>query len=346
MPQRITNDCWRLIGLLWLLLFTGSAVAHPKTDSVTLYNGDRLTGEIQSLRGGLLALGTDALGTVKIQWKDIASIESRFYYEVRLDDGQRLFGRVGADTPGAVAFEDVFGDRSLNALDIVELRPIEEQVSERLDIYLSANYSFTKASGVQQTELHGDVDYEDENTSTSLDGRLTLSATDEQSTSSSRLSFSRKAWTENSQYFRQFTLGHESNDELGLKSRYTVGAGVGRFFAETNRRRLAAGFGVQALEELGFDGQTQSSLEGVVSGTLASWRFDSPELDLSLGASLYPSLTENGRLRADTSARLRWELVSDLFWNLNAWGSFDNASVDAQGGEFDWGVTTGLGWSF
>ncbi|MEE4278527.1 MAG: DUF481 domain-containing protein [Halieaceae bacterium] len=340
-------DLLRCLAMLGFILWTGTCLAHPKTDVVILYNGDRLTGEIQSLRGGLLSLGTDAMGTVKVQWKDIAEIQSAYYYEVRLDDGRRLFGRLaGSDAPGAVTFADLSGDRSLDALDIVELRPIEERARERLDIYLSANYSFTKASGVQQSELHGDVDYDDENTSTSVDGRLTLSSTDEDSTASSRISFSRKSWTESSQFFRQFSLGHESNDELGLQSRYTIGGGMGRFFAETNRRRLAAGLGAQALQEFGADGRTRSSLEAVVSATLASWRFDTPELDLSVGASLYPSLTERRRLRADTTARIRWELVSDLFWNLNAWGSFDNASVDEAGGEFDWGVTTGLGWSF
>jgi len=339
----------RLVLLLLLSLGarSGYGIAHPKTDSVTLYNGDRLTGEVTSLRDGLLYVGTDAMGTVRIEWKDVASLSSDYYYEVRLEDGRRVFGRLAATAlPGTVSFLDPSGGQTLDNLDIIELRPIEERVSERLDIYLSANYSFTKASDVQQSELHADIDYDDENAATSLDGRLTLSATEQASTSSSRLSFSRKAWTDNSHSFRQFSLGHESNDELGLESRYTLGGGIGRFFAEKYGRRIAAGIGVQALQEMSMDGNRLSSLEAVVSATLARWRFESPELDLSLETSLYPSLTESGRLRADTNARLRWELASDLFWNLNAWSTFDNSAVDEQGGEFDWGVTTGLGWSF
>ncbi|MEE4110148.1 MAG: hypothetical protein V2I24_12410, partial [Halieaceae bacterium] len=94
------------------------------------------------------------------------------------------------------------------------------------------------------------------------------------------------------------------------------------------------------------DGLTQESLEAVVFAQLARWRFDSPQLDLTVDGQVYPSLTESGRVRADSSATLRWELIGDLFWNVSAWGSYDSAAVDEEAGEFDWGITTGVGWSF
>lgn len=334
--------------LLFSLLCSDAAQANRKTDVLTLYNGDHITGEIKSLRDGLLSFGTNAMGTISVEWKEVASVASDYFYELRLSNGERLFGSIEhGDRPGAVTFEDARGRVAIEALDITEIRPIEAKGLDRMDIYLSANYNFTKASGVQQSEFNADIDYADENAITSLDSRLTLSATDTDSSASSRVSFGRKSWTENSRFFRNLSAGFESNDELGIEARYLVGLGVGRFLVDTNRQRFSAGVGLQALEERGADGKRRQSLEGVVGAQFATWRFDDPDLDLRLDAALYPSLTRSGRLRADSSARLRWEIVSDLFWNLNAWGSFDSSSVDEEAkGEFDWGVTTGLGWSF
>jgi len=36
-------------------------MAHSKTDIVTLFNGDRITGEIKQLDGGILVLSTDSM---------------------------------------------------------------------------------------------------------------------------------------------------------------------------------------------------------------------------------------------------------------------------------------------
>jgi hypothetical protein len=333
--------------LFMLLVLSLPGEAHRKTDVITLYNGDHITGEIQAMHGGRLSLGTDAMGTINIEWKEIASVDSEYYYEVRLIDGERLFGNLRPGSlPGNVTLLDGSGERSLGWQEIVELRPVEETITDRLDIYLSANYSFTKASGVSQTELRADLAYEDEDALNSLTSRATVSDTDEEATTSARVNLSRKAWTDRQSLYRLVAGGYESNDELGLDFRISLGAGVGRYFIDTNQSNLNASFSLQALEERSVEGDKQESAEAVLSVAYSRWRFDTPELNLMIDTSLYPSLTESGRVRADTNARLRWEIVGDLFWDLSAWGSYDSDAIDTEAGEFDWGVTTGLGWDF
>ena len=88
----------------------------------------------------------------------------------------------------------------------------------------------------------------------------------------------------------------------------------------------------------------RESIEAFVSTSLAAWRFDSPELDIDIKFNLYPSLSESDRLRGDTDIRIRWELVKDLFWDITAFATYDNkAGIDH---EVDYGVTTGIGWTF
>lgn len=333
--------------LLPVLLVSEVAQAHRKTDVITLYNGDRITGEIKSLLNGRISLSTDSMGTVNIEWKDVSSVDSNYNYELRLADGSRYFGTVSpSDKPGVITFEDVFKERRFSWMEVVELRPVEEKVGDRIDIYISANYAFTKASGVTQTELRADVSYEDEDALNTLNSRATVSDTDSETTASSRVTLSRRAWTDRQAMYRSVFGGYESNDELALDYRFTIGGGLGRYFIDTNNQNLNAGLSIQALEERSVGGDQQESIEGVISVGYSRWRFDSPKLNLQLDASLYPSLTERGRLRADSNARLRWEMIDDLYWDLSAWGSFDNETIDEGGDNFDWGITTGLGWEF
>ena len=58
--------------LLVLLLANTPCWARPKSDVVTLRNGDRVTCEIKSLYAGLLECSTDAMGTLKIESDEIA----------------------------------------------------------------------------------------------------------------------------------------------------------------------------------------------------------------------------------------------------------------------------------
>lgn len=107
----------RLLALILLPLYLASpnAIAHPKTDIVTLYNGDRLTGEIKQLEGGILKLSTDSMGTVNIEWQEIASIDSEFFYEFQLSSGVRHFGSVDDSTrPGQLIVAELGDKKTLS----------------------------------------------------------------------------------------------------------------------------------------------------------------------------------------------------------------------------------------
>ena len=67
-----------------LSLLSLQALAQRKTDIVTLYNGDRITGEVKALDGGILKLSTDSMGTINIEWQEISTLESKYLYEVRM----------------------------------------------------------------------------------------------------------------------------------------------------------------------------------------------------------------------------------------------------------------------
>ena len=337
------------------ILITGispHASAHPKTDIVTLYNGDKITGELQSMYGGVVKLSTDALGTANIEWKQIARIESKYHYDIRFSNGERRYAAIAETSiPGQLKLLVEGTEHNFEMLEVVEIRVVEGSILDRIDVYLSAGYSYTKASSVGQTTFNTDISYEDENTRNSLTGRTTITDTEEELTSSTKFDLARQVWTDRSKSYRTFYGRYETNDELGLDARYTAGAGFGRYFIDSQKLRWMGALGLQVLTEksgeTGIEGagnETNESIEGFFSTNLAAWRFDTPELDVDIKLNLYPSFSESGRVRGDTDIRIRWELVKDLFWDITAFGTYDNKEGISH--EVDYGVTTGIGWTY
>ncbi|MCQ4346012.1 DUF481 domain-containing protein [Pseudomonas stutzeri] len=73
--------------LLLPLLCLFPLVAPVRADTVWLKNGDRLSGSIRLLDGGKLLFRTDYAGSLTLDWKQVASLESDQALLVKLDDG-------------------------------------------------------------------------------------------------------------------------------------------------------------------------------------------------------------------------------------------------------------------
>ena len=85
----------RYLLLMTFVLFTSlsqAADSHRKTDIVTLYDGDKVTGEVKNLFSGLLEVSTKFMGTVKIEWRQVARIESLYRYEIAMVCGVSHYG--------------------------------------------------------------------------------------------------------------------------------------------------------------------------------------------------------------------------------------------------------------
>jgi hypothetical protein len=335
-----------LIAALGLLLALSlDAMAQRKTDIIRMYNGDQLTGEIKSLLHGTLTISTESMGTVSVEWQDIASMESKYNLEMRLIDGRRVFGSVNRpERSGQFSLSALDGDSTFEMAEVVEIRPLEEHWSDRLDVYLAAGYSYTRASGVAQTSFNTEVSYSTENAENAITARHVDTNTNEEITSSSRVSITRSVWADRSDDFRAFWGSYENNDELGLQHRYAGGGGLGRILVDNQKMRWNGVVGLQVLTEKQDFGGEDRAVEAALSSDFSMWKLNTPKLDLSFILHLYPNLTDIGRLRGNTDFRLRWEIIEDLYWDVTAYGTFDNDAASRN--KWDYGITTGVGWTY
>ena len=336
---------------LALFFLPTNGQARSKTDEITLINGNVINGEIKELLQGKLRFSTDSMGTVTIEWEDILFVRSDFNFEVRLEGGSRLYGSMVQETEeGHLRVLDERGEPSRVAvLDVVELRPIKRTIADRFDFRISLGLSFDKASDVNTYTLNFSAGYEDERGMTSLTAIANRTEQTQGTVSSSQYNLSRQFWTKRPNVVRWLAASYATNDELDLDYRYTLGFGLGKALIDNNRQSLLGFFGIQGATELdqtntGVPTERLNSLEGVLGANYVLWRFKTPEIDLETNLSIYPGITESGRWRGNGDIRLSWELVEDLYWDINGWYTYDNQSP--AGSNSDYGVSTGLGWSY
>jgi hypothetical protein len=325
-----------------------SASAAPKTDIVYFKNGDKLTGEVKSLRRGRLSLNTDATGTITIEWDKIAGIVSNQDIQVETASGIRYFGHLATSKEDSeIVVVTGNGPQALDAERVIVMEPIEGRGIHALDIDLSVGYNFTKAGGVTQGNLGINVDYRGQIRIESLRFNTTISDSDTLE-ASRRLNLGlqhTRLW--NNRWFSTGSLTFDQNDELDLDLRTSFGSSVGRFLIQSNRMLWSLDAGLQvSREDLTTGDEDTDSVEATFSANWDWFLFQDPELDWSTTLQLIPSLTESGRVRGEIDTDLKWELINDLKWGITFYASFDNQPQTVTGSTSDYGVNTTLTYEF
>ena len=340
-------------------LHCGNALAREKTDIVWMSNGDRLTGEIKQLEHGKLRLSTDLLGEVSIEWDEISRIDSDYEFQFERTDGKRFTGAINP-TPTQQMISLKRDETTIEfAHDkVVRISQIEDGFWERLNGSLSFGYSFTKASDVAQSNLAFRATHRTEIRSWTLDGSMILTNDQaNESTQRSNLGLNLTRFRDN-RWFTTYILGFESNDELRLDLRSSVGVGIGRFLVQTNTSELALIGGLVGTAEnlspeidpdtgeIIVDHPTQENLEGLIAIDYSRYVFDDPSVDLSTKLTVFPSITDSGRTRAQFDVNLRWEMIKDLYWDLSYYNTYDSDPPSGSLSTNDYGIVTSIGWSF
>jgi hypothetical protein len=334
--------------MLLLLLLLGQPLAMAdKTDVVILHNGDRVTGEIKKLEAGLLQFSTDTMGTVNIEWRFIAEIESEKYQTVETTDGQRWLGRLQKPEEGeGLILETSRGPMDIDPANIVAAWPVEATFWDKLNLDLSAGIDYAKSTKITNTNFAGDFSYQTES-------RLFQSALRSYITQQDQ-GDDQKRNSLNGTYqyflpnlkFRTIMAGLESNEALGLDLRVYGGAGVGKYFRKTNNVWFSGTVGLSATQENPVNAPSQTNLEAVGDLRYQYFRFASPKRSLDSQLTVYPSLTDGGRWRSDFRTTFRFEMIEDLFWALETYANYDSAPLSEGAEKLDYGITSSVGWSY
>ena len=207
-------------------------------------------------------------------------------------------------------------------------------------------FNYTKADSQTEFDFSGGLSSRNEIREWSLDGQASLNAQSNAPTTSmydvtlGNKRFMRDRW------FQQYFGSVQGNEELGLNIREIVGAGIGRFLVQDMHHEWSVVAGL-AYDRENFEGEsTRNSVEGVLSTEYSFFRYDTPKRSVDVGLSVFPSLTESGRIRAEADVDWRIELVEDFFFDMNFFGAYDSKADQEAASNVDYGVITSLGYTF
>jgi len=335
-----------------LMLSVPAVAEAAKTDVVLLVNGNTITGEIKSLEFGALRYSTDSMGTVSIDWEDIVSITTKQTLQVEITDGTRYFGVLdSADDRFEINVRTRSEEVRLHTSSIVRMTPIDAQESflERLDGSFSFGFDTEKSSEVTTLRTAADIGYRTRKYLVGMNA--TFNVTDQPGSSAENETRRRENIGVNYQRFRgnrwftDWFGGWERHDELGILSRYSFGAAVGRYFVQTNQNQFSMTVGLNGTREsfIGEDDSTSNG-EGRIQIRYLH-RSIVPESNITFTSNIFPLLEDLSQYRTETDLIFRREFIDDLYFDVTLSHSYNSAPpTGAQ--KVDYTMTTSIGYSW
>lgn len=344
---RFTRSLSLLLALGWMLSCNPQPMYAQKNDTVYLYNGDRITGELKKFEYGLLFLKTDAMQTVNIEYDRIFTIYSEKHFEFRTTSGYRYFGTVLPSTASGTINIVTTSDTVPKPLwDIVQITSIKNRFFQKIDGSIDLGLNYTKATDVFQYSIMATATHRSNNYATQLNLNSILSDQDEDVSRNTDAGLNVVRYFPGKWFARAETSWQE-NTELDLYYRVQIGLGGGYDLVRSNSQRLYPLAGILANQERTIDSSLVSkNLELLISMQYKWFRYSQPKIDISSGFNLFPSLTTGGRIRFEFDLSAKIEVVKDVFFSLTLYENFDNNPSSDNASKNDWGVITSLGYSF
>lgn len=139
---------WWVVVLVWMMCVSAQA------DIVWLHNGDRVTGQVDSIDSSAVRVRTEWGGMVRIERDEVASVETERVLNIALPEGREQAARLQRDDDGQ---QQVVVEERVEPLDFEQIRKasVDRQpgvVEERWETRLT--YGLNISSGNTDTESH------------------------------------------------------------------------------------------------------------------------------------------------------------------------------------------------
>ncbi|PWT96616.1 MAG: hypothetical protein C5B52_15390 [Bacteroidetes bacterium] len=337
-----------ILGYLVFSIFSLKAICQE--DSVYLYNGQILIGEVQRVNLGELTIDDLDMKMTSVKLYKIKILKIFHSFKIETIDRKLLYGRM--QTLDKQGWVDIFPDtgRAVFSIPITNLFymvSLEKNFFKRLTGNLSAGLSFTKSSNIGQVNLSASVMF------ATKSWAYQLSFSELGSIDSGR--YTRD--NESAQFFTSYDLSatwflagylqYQRNLELSISRRYSEMFGGGNKLFIRKDWQLLGISGVSFSQE--------KSTEGIYSGLLVEvpfmLRFNyyhprHPDLQISTSQTAYFSLSEAGRVRVDGSTNFSWQIIRYFYLTLTPYTNFDSKPPSLSASKFDYGIVFGITYKF
>lgn len=342
---------------LLLSLFLGciamaGRASTARTDTVILYNGQVLIGEIQNVQAGVLRMDDADLGMVKVKLYKIRKAYSVKQFRIATIRKAEYYGYFRPSEKDGYFHFDLNNSDSVIVMPIEslnEVQPLEKGFWKRLNGNVSLGFSFSKSSSIGQFNLASSARYSTRLIETSLTASALASL--------DSISFSRdnesvellSIYNINGSWFAAASLTYQRNLELSIARRFQQIIGGG------NKLLIRKNFELLGLSGLAFNEERSTSgeeskllLEIPVSFRFVLYHFSKPNIQINTSQGAFISLSEKGRVRYSGTTSLYLEVLNDFDLNITSYANYDSKPPDqaSNKNKFDLGFTFGVSFKF
>jgi hypothetical protein len=337
----------RVAAFLAVALAAPAARAAPKVDVVVLQNGTRVVGEIRSMGRGKLELKTDDMGTLQIEWSNVAQVTAPEFFEVEDMEGGLYFGTLHpGKAEGALEVAAEWGVNSLLLLRVARIELVKYGFWQRFRGSVDVGASYTSATELLEVTGDGDLEFRRPRFEATAKANAVLTQQPEvQDTRRSSLALGyARLFPNRHRVFAQGTL--EQNRELGFDLRSSILGGWACMLARDQRNELVGGAGLALNREKPVEGESTTNVEAAVGFDWANFAYDFPNTDVRVTTLVYLGLSQWGRFRLESNVSLRREVITNFYVGVKAYESYDSRPATEGAQKNDWGLSLTLGYSF
>ncbi len=338
--------------LCCVLFLVTPLFAGDNSDAIVMKNGDRFTGEIKGLSGGVLYISVQSiLGTSQVQWSKVAHLESKRLFLVKTEDGAVYTGSLNTthatqgNQPMEIAVAETSGKAVIESSHVVEMEVTSAKFFRRFNGNINTGVIYSKGNESTQYSLGSQIAYPRERWAAGASLNSSLSAsTGATASTRNQLDLDVYRLMRWNNWFYAGLGGILQSSEQGIVHQTTFGGGVGRYLKNSNVARISV--------LAGFSGQNTAYQQHIVSQNLASgivaadldfFRFD--KTNGSVTAVLMPGISDPSRVKFNLNATYYIKLTGKLSWNISVYDNWDSQPPPGLSGS-DYGSSSGLSWTF
>ena len=337
-----------VLGFVCVLGMTSAAAGHDKTDIATTDDGGTYIGEIKGVKYATLSLNTDPAGLLKIEWRHVTGLQSKFDYRIELSGGVLHFGKLGPPSkPKHLNIVGTAGSVEVDLTEVVAITPVEHGFVKRLDGSVNFGLTYTQSNNALQYNLSADVFYRGRKTLGVLSAQSIFSQQDDGEPTNQHYlklvvsQLGKHKWG-------AFEMGQlQSNPDQGYDLRFIGGGGATNALVEEAKRLFVLNLGaVYNREEVTDSPEIDQSAEVLVG--LAFHRFEhgpnSPDMQVDL--QTFTNVTDTPRFRVGFAFKLSWDIIGNFTVNLQVNDNYDSNPPGTDSENNDLSVVTSIGYTF
>jgi hypothetical protein len=294
-----------------------------------------------SFEQGRIKIDAEGPGVVTVKWYKITTLAGgNRLYKIEDVNGNIYFGKIeSSKDTGEIMISNII-KFDIKLENIARIYPIEEKWYRGIKGSFGGGLTYAKSTDVFTVNTEYNLYYELSKWTFVNNFSFVANSTEDKQTSVRIQSNLQALYSLPKKWVLSEINSFNKNDQLGISSRYTIGAKAGNKIVQTEWQRLLVLTGINGNLEKDNDRKTfDPNVEWPISLQHTIYKFFRPNISTSTSIIYYTGLTQPGRNRWDLSTDVTWEFIKNCKLQFAFYFDYDNKKIEGKTNNNDYGTT-------